>query len=70
MAASKPQPGDELIRTAIEDGTSSVRIPDPSLRWGWKNSRCMWGIPFMARIYPEMQFILRCNLSIWSAIWP
>lgn len=34
-----------------------ARMPDRSLPWGWKNPRCMWVIPFIARIYPEMRFI-------------
>ena len=34
-----------------------MRMPDRSLPWGWKNPRCMWVIPFIARIYPEMRFI-------------
>ncbi len=32
-------------------------IPDPNGPWGWKNPRCMWIIPFLARVYPEMKFI-------------
>jgi hypothetical protein len=34
-----------------------LRMPDPGGPWGWKNPRCMWVIPFLASIYPEMKFI-------------
>lgn len=46
---------DRAFRSAIRG--HRVGMPDPSLLWGWKNPRCMWVIPFMARIYPEMRFI-------------
>ncbi len=32
-------------------------MPSPSGRWGWKNPRNMWIIPFLAHVYPEMKFI-------------
>ncbi len=32
-------------------------IQDLSRRWGWKNPRYMWIIPFLSRVYPEMKFI-------------
>jgi len=32
-------------------------IPHPNGRWGWKNPRNMWIIPFLSRIYPSMKFI-------------
>ncbi len=32
-------------------------IPHPDGRWGWKNPRSMWIIPFLSRVYPDMKFI-------------
>ncbi len=32
-------------------------MPNPDARWGWKNPRNMWIIPFLSRIHPEMKFI-------------
>src|SRR5437870_1451349 len=29
-------------------------IPSPDARWGWKNPRSMWLIPFLADRFPEM----------------
>ncbi len=46
---------DRAFRSAIRG--HRARMPDPSSPWGWKNPRCMWVIPFMARIYPDMRFI-------------
>lgn len=46
---------ERAFRTAIRG--HRLRIPDPSSAWGWKNPRCMWVIPFLARLYPEMYFI-------------
>jgi hypothetical protein len=34
-----------------------LRMPDPHGPWGWKNPRCMWVIPFLASLYPEMKFV-------------
>jgi len=32
-------------------------MPDTNGRWGWKNPRNMWIIPFLSRVYPNMKFI-------------
>src|SRR5207302_1402312 len=32
-------------------------IPSPDARWGWKNPRSMWLIPFLADRFPEMKFV-------------
>lgn len=32
-------------------------MADPEGAWGWKNPRCMWVIPYLARRYPDMRFI-------------
>jgi hypothetical protein len=32
-------------------------IPSPDARWGWKNPRSMWLIPFFADRFPEMRFV-------------
>ncbi len=32
-------------------------MSDPDGRWGWKNPRTMWIIPFLYRLYPNMKFI-------------
>lgn len=34
-----------------------LRMPDRGGPWGWKNPRCMWVIPFLASLYPEMKFV-------------
>lgn len=32
-------------------------IASPAARWGWKNPRSLWLIPFLAERFPEMRFI-------------
>ncbi|HWP59044.1 MAG TPA: sulfotransferase [Candidatus Acidoferrales bacterium] len=32
-------------------------IPSPQARWGWKNPRNMWLIPFYASVYPQLKFV-------------
>lgn len=32
-------------------------MPDPNGRWGWKNPRSMWIIPYLARQFPAMKFV-------------
>jgi hypothetical protein len=32
-------------------------IPSPETRWGWKNPRSMWLLPFLAERFPKMRFI-------------
>jgi len=32
-------------------------IPSPDMRWGWKNPRSMWLLPFLAERFPQMRFI-------------
>jgi hypothetical protein len=32
-------------------------IPSPDVRWGWKNPRSLWLIPFLVRRFPELKFV-------------
>jgi hypothetical protein len=43
------------LRTAIQKHRGSA---EADTRWGWKNPRSMWLIPFFAHCFPDMFFIL------------
>jgi Sulfotransferase family len=32
-------------------------IPSPVARWGWKNPRSLWLIPFLVQRFPELKFV-------------
>ncbi len=34
-----------------------LEYPGQGMRWGWKNPRNMWLIPFLSKEYPDMRFI-------------
>lgn len=50
---------EDQLRKACSSAITAHRwgMPDKGAPWGWKNPRCMWVIPFLVRVYPEMKFI-------------
>jgi hypothetical protein len=32
-------------------------LPHPAMRWGWKNPRNMWLLPFFASVIPDFRFV-------------
>src|SRR6266571_2236245 len=54
------EPG--VLQRGIRDFERMVHIhrrgiPSPDARWGWKNPRSLWLIPFLTARFPELKFI-------------
>jgi hypothetical protein len=54
------EPG--VLRRAIHDFERMIYIhrrgvPSPDARWGWKNPRSLWLVPFLVSRFPKLKFI-------------
>jgi Sulfotransferase family len=52
----------DVLARAIRDFQRMVHIhrrgvPSPDARWGWKNPRSLWLVPFLVNQFPKLKFV-------------